>query len=334
MAVFPARPQCVGSTSTGFNISSEARMSKRLRRTMVRPPFPAHWKEWSQHTVAVLQKRRPAFLGGKRSSAEQTTQRSSEPLSARKRTTRSRRTKEQTWRLVALVVVLFIPSFLIPYELTNVIVAYTQMQDGIHHLQDASSVFSDAGSSGFARYFDAGRLQQAQPDIDAAHADFVSLSARFDQDGPISVAASIWSAQINTARALGRLAVDGTAVAQQVLQTMREIGPSVSLALQNTSTSSEGDPLSPVITPDSYQQILAMLDNIAPLVHRMTLNSQGLTLDSLPLSSKQQKLLASILPVLPVLDGFLMQRKTLSDPLGWLLGVDQQRSFLIEPMDS
>src|SRR5262249_52629758 len=95
-----------------------------------------------------------------------------------------------------------------------------------------------------------------------------------------------------------------------------------------------GDPLSPVITPDSYQHINAMLDDIAPLVHRMTLNAQGLALGSLPLSSKQQKLLASILPVLPTLDGFLMQRKTLNDPLGWLLGIDQERSFLIEPMDS
>jgi hypothetical protein len=315
-------------------------MSKRTRRNLVRSPFLFSFKEWSQHTVAVLQKRRTSAARGQRPSAGKTTQKITQkiPDSAatreKKRSIRIRRAQSQKWRVVVLVVVLFIPSFLIPYELTNAILIYTQMQDGVRHLQEASSVFSGDTSGGFARYFDLSKLQQAQTEIDAAHADFVSLSARFDTDGPISMAAVVWPAQINTARALGRIASDGTAVAQQVLQTMSEISPSVAPALQSTPPTADDAPLTPIITPDTYQKINTMLDTIAPLVHRIALDAQGISLSSLPLSSKQQKLVASILPVLPALDAVLMQRDTLSDPLGWLLGIGQQRSFLIEPMDS
>lgn len=311
-------------------------MSKRTRRNLVRSPFPFSFKEWSQHTVAVLQKRRPSRRGSQRASASIPTQQMADDatLRARKRTMRARRAQAQKWRVVALVVVLFIPSFLIPYELTNAILIYTQMQDGVRHLQEASSVFSNDNSGGFARYFDLNKLQQAQQEIDAAHADFVSLSARFDTDGPISMASVLWPTQINTARALGRIAADGTAAAQQVLQTMSDISPSVLPALQSTPPTTTDAPLTPILTEDSYQKINTMLDNIAPLVHRIALNAQGISLSSLPLSSKQQKLVASILPVLPALDAVLAQRDTLRDPLGWLLGIGQQRSFLVEPMDS
>src|SRR6185437_15114836 len=92
--------------------------------------------------------------------------------------------------------------------------------------------------------------------------------------------------------------------------------------------------LLPFLTPASYQEVNATLVNIAPLIHRITLNAQDISLASLPISSKQHAMLASILPLLPVVDGFLTQWSTLRDPLGWLLGIDQARSFLVEPMDS
>jgi hypothetical protein len=241
------------------------------------------------------------------------------------------RAKPREWRAVALVIVLLLPSFLVPYELTNAFIMYTQMQDGMTHLQAAATIFQNKTGSGIARYFDAEKLQQTQAEIDAAHADFASLSVRLDQDNALSLASAFWPTQIETIRSLSRLAADGTAAAQQVLKTMSEIGPSLSLAFQNSASDTS---LTPFLTPASYREVNTTLAAITPLIHQMTLTAQGLSLDSLPLNSKEQKLLASVLPLLPSLDAFLAQRSALQGPLGWLLGIDQQRTFLVEPMDS
>ena len=133
---------------------------------------------------------------------------------------------------------------------------------------------------------------------------------------------------------MGRIADDGTAVAQQVLKTLRDIAPTIDSAVQNSSLSADPPVLLPFLTPASYQEINTTLVNIAPLIHRITQSAQDISLTSLPISSKQRAMLASILPLLPVVDGFLTQWNTLRDPLGWLLGIDQPRSFLVEPMDS
>ncbi len=247
------------------------------------------------------------------------------------------RTPREKWHLVALVVLLFLPSFLIPYELANIFVMYRQVQDGTSHLQAAAAVFqSNTGSTGdgFSRYFDPGKLHQTLQEIDAAHVDFASLSARLEQDGALSLTSPFWPTQINTIRALGSIAADGTAVAARLLTTMSDIGPSIIQAIQSTPSSTDNTSPTAVITPASYQEINNTLDAIAPLVHRMTQSAQGLSINSLPINGKQQKLLASILPLLPTLDAVLMQRDTLREPLEWMLGIGQQRTFLVEPMDS
>ena len=66
----------------------------------------------------------------------------------------------------------------------------------------------------------------------------------------------------------------------------------------------------------------------------MTLYARELSLNSLPIGNKQREMIVSILPLLPALDAALAQRSELRNPLGWFLGIDRQRTFLIEPMDS
>src|SRR5579871_2356278 len=253
---------------------------------------------------------------------------------AQKRRKHTSRLNQKKWFLITLALVLFIPSFFIPYELTNIYVMYRQVQDGLNHLQAAANVFHGTSNDGFTHYLDATKLQQVQADIDAAHASFVSLDDRLAQDSLLGLASPFSPAQINSLRAVGRIADDGTAVAQQVLKTLRNIAPDIDAAVQNSSLSSDPPMLLPFLTPASYQEINTTLKNITPLIHRITLNAQNVSLTALPLSSKQRATLASILPLLPAVDGFLSQWSTLRDPLAWLLGINQQRSFLVEPMDS
>lgn len=250
--------------------------------------------------------------------------------------TRAHTASQKKWRLATLALLALLPVVLIVLELMQAWGLYQQVQDGLAHIQAAAAIFHTTPSSasgGLVSYLDAGKLRQAEQQIDMAHADFAALSNTLEHDDGVSLAAVFWSTQITTARALARLAADGTAVAQRLLTTIRAIAPALTLALQHSPSSTEQAPPQPFLTPSSYQEIAGTLDAIAPLVHQMALDAPEISLTTLPISGKQQAMLSAILPLLPVLDAALAQRNEFRDPLAWLLGIDQPRSFLIEPMD-
>ena len=246
------------------------------------------------------------------------------------------RTRRQKAQLLIITILWLLPSCLILFELISAFVLYRQMQDGIAQLQAAESVFHSNSGSNLANYFNSSRLQQAQTDIDVAQVDFASLSDKLDHDGSISLLANLLPEQISTARSLGHIAVTGMDVVQQLLKTLQTIAPSVAPALQQSSasSSSQNAPPIPYLTPASYQDISTTLDTITPLVHQIAGDARGLALSALPISSKQRETLASLMPLLPILDAALPQIHAARDALGWFLGVGGQRSFLLEPMDS
>jgi hypothetical protein len=323
-------------------------MPRSSRRTLLRSPFPVdHWSD----TFGSLRAWRPFQRESDPMSEEgamptrrdlpphpepDTVSPSLAPIHSRRRLVheRAREIRPQKWRLVVLCLLLFLPSFFLPYELTNDLVMYQQMQAGLSHLQAALDLFHGTSRNGIPPYFDVGTLRAARAEIDTAHAEFVSLDDRLEQDSATSLASLLLPAQISTARALVHIATEGTTVAQVLFETLKDLAPSIASAIQQSVLSADPPVLPPFLTPSSYQEINRALAVIAPHVHQMALSAQEVSLDAFPLSSKQQATLASILPLLPALDGFLAQRSTFQDPLGWFLGIDQQRSFLVETMDS
>ena len=202
--------------------------------------------------------------------------------SKKRRAPLTRRKKVQ--RLLVAILVL-IPSLFIIFEFINFFLIYKQMQDGVAHLQAVGNIFHKNSNSGMESYFDSNNLQQAQIEIDAARSDFTSVSDKLDNDGTVALASNLWPAQINTARSLGHIAATGMDVAQQLLKTVQDIAPSIAPAFQKNSSSDPNAPLVPYLTPSSYQELTTTLSALPPLVHDITKNAQGLSLDSLPLSS-------------------------------------------------
>jgi Protein of unknown function (DUF4012) len=236
--------------------------------------------------------------------------------------------------LILLLIASLIPSIIIIFELINGVVLYKQAQDGIAHLQAIPPLFHESSNSGPGKYFDQNKLRQAQAELETAHANFVSLSNSLDNNDVIGLSSGIAPAQIRTARALGHIAVDGTSVAQQLIKVAIDIAPTVSSALKQSSPQSENVPLKPFINAASFQEINTTLGAITPLVHAMTRDAQRLSLNALPISTKQRELVMSILPLLPILDSSLTQKQQWINMVGWFLGVTSPRAFLVEPMDS
>ncbi len=236
--------------------------------------------------------------------------------------------------LIVLLIASLLPSIIIIFEIINGVVLYKQTEDGIAHLQAIPALFHGGSNNGPGKYFDQNKLRQAEVDLEAAHANFVSLSNTLDNDGMIGLSSGLAPAQIKTIRALGHIAVDGTTVAQQLIKVAIDIAPTVAPALQQSSAQTDTVPLKPFINTASFQEISNTLTAITPLVHAMTIEAQGLSLNALPISTRQRELVTSILPLLPILDSSLAQKQQWMNMVGWFLGVDSPRAFLIEPMDS
>jgi len=254
--------------------------------------------------------------------------------SMQKKTRRVQISKRRKMLLMVLTIAVLAPSFVVIFEIINAVFLYKQMQDGMAHLQAAETIFHGGSGSGMTQYFDMHKLHQAQGEIDAANVDFVSLSDKLDHDGTIGMVSNLWPIQVSTMRALGHIATDGTAAAQILIKTVIDIAPSAAPAFQKSFSQTNNTPLKPYITPASFQEINKNLDAIAQRVHDMNIYARGLALNTLPISDKQHQMLASVLPLLPVVEANLSQEHELRNALGWSLGVDHQRSFLIEPMDN
>ncbi len=233
--------------------------------------------------------------------------------------------------LLVLLVALFIPSLLIIFEGINGLILYNQARSGMQHLQNAQAIFSGGPKGNTTKYLDVNKLRQAQVEIDAANSDFHQLSNKLDHDVAVGLLDSMLPRQINTARSLAHIGADATEIAQQGVRSAITLSPTLTPALSHPLGG--GSSTSPIVTQPVLDELGKDIDFILPRLHDMQQYSNGMDLNSLPLSASQRKLITTALPLLPVGEGVLTQVRSNMDVLAWLLGVDQPRTFLVETMD-
>ncbi|HEY7416672.1 MAG TPA: DUF4012 domain-containing protein, partial [Ktedonobacteraceae bacterium] len=231
---------------------------------------------------------------------------------------------------IALLIVILLPILSILFEVANTAIIFVQVESGLSNLQAAANAFHNAPGSGIDKYFNTDSLHQAQGDVDAAHIDFVALSYTLDHSPALSMTIGLLPNQITSARSLGHIAVDASAILQQFVAMGIRIAPSVPKSAANQSSTSP----TPYIPASALPAINSTFIMIRPLVHDMNIRAQELSPDSLPISGSQRQLFTSLKFLFPILDSALSQGNNFGNTLGWLLGIDHQRTFLVEPMDS
>ena len=239
--------------------------------------------------------------------------------------------KQKKIMLLVLVVALLIPSLLVVFEGINGYLLYSKARDGLQHLQNAQTILSSGPKGNTARYLDVNKLRQAQVEVDTANNDFHVLSSRLDSDGAVGLLSSMMPKQIMTARALAHIGADATEIAQQGIRSGITLSPTLTPALSHPLGG--GNATSPIVTPPVLEELGHDIDFILPRLHDMQQYSKNVDANSLPLSDSQRKLITTALPLLPVGEGVLTQVRGNMDVLGWMLGVGQPRTFLVETMD-
>jgi hypothetical protein len=235
---------------------------------------------------------------------------------------------------IVVVIAILLPSFLGLFEIINGITLYSQVKSGVGHIQAVQAIFQGGTSGDLTKYFDANKLRQAQIEITAAHSDFASLSDELDHDDSIGVVGSLLPGQINTARSLGHIAVDATTIGETLITTAIAQSSSIVTTLRASEADKDTANPKPYLTEATFAAFNQDLNTLLPTFHDMSNRSQGLSLAGLPLSTSQRQMITSLLPLLPTVYSFLAQGPSLRNALSWALGIGQQRTFLLEPMDS
>ena len=235
--------------------------------------------------------------------------------------------KKKKTILIMLLVGLLIPSLITVVYGINLFLMFRHAIRGVSHLQNVQAMFSDAKSHP-AELLDPNKLLPAKKQLIAAYADFRSLHDMLDSDALISAVSTIlpqFDPQIASARSLSQVGADVSEVGEEVATAMLSLAPSFRAALANARK--------PLVTPAMLNLIGGTLEEILPRINDIQAQTQTLSLDVLPISAQQRDELLRLIQVMPQVQTYLTQIHPLLNAIGWALGVDAPRTFLVQTMD-
>ncbi len=263
-----------------------------------------------------------------------------------RRTQRRKRQPPQIQGAAAVLLGVFLLGLALPFSFTlayglRMYATYetlsTHAYSGVQHLLDAKAIFATpgkhtttaTGTGQNSSLFDEAKLIRAGQDVAAAHRDFVLVQTALNQTQLLQIVPQIlpqYCPQMVTIQAASQIAIDLTAIGGQFIATGRVLAPHFHGSLLSDTTK-------PLVTASDLALVQATLDRAAPELNDIMAQAHNLSLDTLPLSASQHQQLQQYLRVLPLLATFMKSEHSYLSIAGWLLGVDEPRTFLVQPMD-
>jgi Protein of unknown function (DUF4012) len=256
-----------------------------------------------------------------------------QPSRARQRSPRQRR-----MHIVLLVVLLL--GVLLPLILTisyglSAYATYTTLRarasDGVHHLLAVKTLFTNAKAHPTS-IFDPKTLAQADEEFRVSRKDFQQARSLLMSTPLIEAVAQYlppYRSQVITARAASQIGIDIADIGQILISATRTFAPKLQGSLL-------GDTSTPLITAEDLAVVRTTMDKLLPLVDDIQQQTRQLSLDALPtsiISSQQREQVQGLIGLLPQVETALVQGRELLNSLGWLLGVGEPRTFLVQTMD-
>jgi hypothetical protein len=206
-----------------------------------------------------------------------------------------------------------------------------QARNAVNQLRDVKTVFSSSntGTFHFNNIFDAARLQRAQKDFLAAEYDFQQLQNQLQRSDTLRAVVTYfpqYRTALSSARAASAIGVDVARVGQIATSNAIGLVPDFSGPLLAASST-------PLITQPVLTTIGTTIEEVLPLLYDIQTQSSNISLESLPLSATETTQVEQLLQQLPPILNDLGIVRNLLGSAGWLLGVDQPRTFLVQTMD-
>jgi hypothetical protein len=251
---------------------------------------------------------------------------------------RRRRLLQHTIALILLL--LFLGGFIIPlimfigYSIsayTTYLALRSHASSGMHHLLAVKDTFTGVGGDP-SKLLDSSKLRQAHNDCVAASKDFRQVQLLLNHTQVIAVVTSYlpqYRQLVTTAQAASRIGDDVATIGEIVTANALTIAPRFQGPLLS-------DAKTPLLTEADLKMVGSTLDSILPLLDDIQGQIPHLSLNALPasiLNQHQKEQLQQILPLLPQIRAALAQGRNMLGSVGWLLGIESTRTFLVQTMD-
>jgi Protein of unknown function (DUF4012) len=234
--------------------------------------------------------------------------------------------------LSLLIITIAVPAVLAFNYAMNAYTTYTtlhdQAYDGVQHLLNVKTIFTGVNihPTGF---LDLSKLQRAQKEFMAARHDFQQVQYTLNHAAIISTVTTYlpqYRPQVTAARAISKIGIDVADIGQKLISTAMILAPTFRGPLLN-------DARQPLVTPAMLALIASTIDYMLPRLNDIQAQSATFSLDSLQMSSHQREQLTQLIQAIPQAEADLTQVRNLLNALGWMLGVNQPRTFLVQTMD-
>ncbi|GAC1455818.1 MAG: hypothetical protein PVS3B3_03980 [Ktedonobacteraceae bacterium] len=207
--------------------------------------------------------------------------------------------------------------------------------NGVQHLLNVKSIFVapktsvSTTSSTTSKFLDASTLLRAKKELHAAHSDFALVQSLLAHTSFIPLVEQYlpqYRPQISSARAASQVGTDVTNIGDIVINTAITLAPKFRGPLLNASQT-------PLVTSADLAVVGSTIDAVLPYVNDIQQQTQGMSLAALPVSTHQREQVQQLIQLLPQVKTAMVQGRSLLGAVGWLLGVDGQRTFLVQTMD-
>nr|HET6903769.1 DUF4012 domain-containing protein [Ktedonobacteraceae bacterium] len=201
--------------------------------------------------------------------------------------------------------------------------------DGVNHLLKVKSLLPISKSDPTAA-LNATKLQQAQVEFNAAEGDFTQLQQlvnRPDVQAAITQFAPQYATKLGMAQSLVQVALDVSRMGNE-LCGVALIGANILHGSPLSSNSTK-----PVVSVADISAVEGAMVHALYYINDIRGQMSQVSINDIPISSSQKAQLASVMTLLPQAESMIMQAQGLVGLVSWLLGVGQQRRFLIQTMD-
>ncbi|MEO8953135.1 MAG: DUF4012 domain-containing protein [Ktedonobacteraceae bacterium] len=201
--------------------------------------------------------------------------------------------------------------------------------DGINHLLKVKGLLPISKSDPTAA-LNATKLQQAQVEFNAAESDFTQLQQlvnRPDVQAAITQFAPQYATKLGMAQSLVQVALDVSRMGNE-LCGVALIGANILHGSPLSSGSTK-----PVVSVADISAVEGAMVHALYYINDIWGQMSQVSINDIPISSSQKAQLASLMALLPQAESMITQAQDWVGLVSWLLGVGQQRRFLIQTMD-
>jgi Protein of unknown function (DUF4012) len=211
---------------------------------------------------------------------------------------------------------------------TTYVTIRNRASSGMQHVLRVKTIFTGANTH-LASFLDVSKLRRAQTELVAAHEDFQQMQYTLDHGDVIANVREYlpqYRSQLTAARAASQMGIDVAEIGQELVKAAIILAPTFHGPVLTNARK-------PLVTPAMLALVGTTIDDVLPRLNDIQIQGRLFSPDTLPLSAYQREQLIQVMQTLPQAQADLMRVRGLLNAAGWMLGVDEPRTFLIQTMD-